>query len=297
MDQLVQVELILGVAEVADDLAVGVLVTELFQLLFAEAEQHLFGALVAAIALVCDIPLVEDVGFKALQRQLHHVLRRLARAEHFSDGGHGGNVLFQLGDLSIGGTRQQLDEIAACAGDGQVFIDQNPQRTDGGHLLTVSIVAGQVFGDLTRDKRHLADGRFFLQAVIPDDGQHTVPADGTADIQMAVFFERKLHQRIVDAALHVAGAIGAGDEDARRAAARNAQGDGVPVILEHGAHQGGPRQQTAKGGAAGRTGLVELFGLADDCGRVHTAEDDTAVFRQAADQIRHIIVPPIGYTA
>ena len=81
LDQLVQVELILGVAEVADDLAVGVFVAELFQLLFAEAEQHLFGALVAAIALVCDIPLVEDVGFKALQSQLHHILRRLARAE------------------------------------------------------------------------------------------------------------------------------------------------------------------------------------------------------------------------
>ena len=38
LDQLVQVELILGVAEVTDDLAVGVLVTELFQLLFAETE-------------------------------------------------------------------------------------------------------------------------------------------------------------------------------------------------------------------------------------------------------------------
>ena len=136
-----------------------------------------------------------------------------------------------------------------------------------------------------------------MQAVIPDNGQHTVPANSTADIQMAVFFEWKLHQRVVDAALHVAGAIGASNEDARRAAARNAQGNGVPVILEHGAHQGGSRQQTAKGGAAGRTGLVELLGLADDCGRVHTAEDDTAVFRQAADQIRHIIVPPIGYTA
>ena len=52
LDQLVQVKLILGVTEVTDDLAVWVLVTELFQLLLAEAEQHLFGALVAAIALV-----------------------------------------------------------------------------------------------------------------------------------------------------------------------------------------------------------------------------------------------------
>ena len=114
---------------------------------------------------------------------------------------------------------------------------------------------------------------------------------------MAIGLGRQLHQRVVDAALDIAGAIRTSNDDACRAVARNAQGDGVPVILEHGAHQGGPRQQTAKGGAAGRTGLVELLGLADDRGRVHTAEDDTTVFRQAADQIRHIIVPPIEYTA
>ena len=46
-----------------------------------------------------------------------------------------------------------------------------------------------------------------------------------------------------------------------------------------------------------REDAMELFGFADDLGRVHAAEHDAAVLRQAADQIRHIIVPPIGYTA
>ena len=79
--------------------------------------------------------------------------------------------------------------------------------------------------------------------------------------------------------------------------ARHTQRNGIAVILEHGAHQGGSRQQTAKGRATSGTGFMELFGFADDLGRVHAAEHDAAVLRQAADQIRHIIVPPIGYTA
>ena len=49
--------------------------------------------------------------------------------------------------------------------------------------------------------------------------------------------------------------------------------------------------------AAGGAGGVQLFGLADGLGGIHAAEHDPAVLRQAADQIRHIIVPPIGYTA
>ena len=56
------------------------------------------------------------------------------------------------------------------------------------------------------------------------------------------------------------------------------------------------QEQAAQGCAAGRTGVVQLLGRADDLSGVHAAEHDTAVFRNAADKIRHIIVPPVGYT-
>ena len=251
----------------------------------------------AAIALVGHLPLVEDIGVEALERQFHHILRRLARAEQLGDGGHGGNVLFQLRDLSIGRTGQELDEVAARTGNGQIGIHQHAQSADRGDLLAVGVVAGQILRDLAGDQRHLPDGGLLLQPVIADDGHNTVSADSPADVQVAVFLERKLHQRVVDAALHVAGAVGARDQHTRRAVTGDAQGDGIAVILEHRAHHGGTRQQTAKGRAASGAGFMELFGFADDLGRVHAAEHDAAVLRQAADQIRHIIVPPIGYTA
>ena len=272
-------------AEVADDLTVGVLVAELFQLLTAKAEQHLFGALVAAIAMITHIAFVEDVGVKALQGQFHHVLGRLARTQQLGDGRHRRDVLFQLGDLGVGRAGKQLQQIAARTGNGQVLVHQNAQRADSRDLLAVGIVAGQVLGDLAGHQRDLTDGRLFLQAVVADDGQHAVLADGPAHIQMAVLLERKFDQRVIDAALDVARAIGARNDDARRAAARNTQGHGVPVVLEHGTHQGRTRQQTAKGRAAGGAGLVELLGFADDLGGIDAAEHDAAVFRQAANQI------------
>ena len=46
-----------------------------------------------------------------------------------------------------------------------------------------------------------------------------------------------------------------------------------------------------------REDAMELFGFADDLGRVHAAEHDAAVFRQAADQVCHNVIPPIVYTA
>ena len=113
---------------------------------------------------------------------------------------------------------------------------------------------------------------------------------------MAVLLCGKLDQRVVDAAFDVAVCVGAGDDDASRAAAGHAQGDGVAIILEHRTHQGDTGEQTAKGCAAGGTGGMQLFCRADDLSGVHAAEHDTAVFRNAADKIRHIIVPPVGYT-
>ena len=241
-------------AEVAHDLATGVFVPHFHQLLAAKAEQHLFGALGAAVTLVVHIPLVQHIGVKTGQRHLHHVLGGLALVEHGSDRRHGIDVLFQLVDLGIGGTGQQLHHKAARAQDGQVFVHQNTQRHDGGHLLTVGVVAGQVFSDLAGHQRHLTHGRLLLQAVVADDGEHTVAAHGAAHVQMAVFLQGQLHKGIIDAALDVAGAVGAGNDHAGGAAACHAQGDLVAVILEHGAHEGCAGEQTAQRRAAGGAG-------------------------------------------
>ena len=113
---------------------------------------------------------------------------------------------------------------------------------------------------------------------------------------MAVGLGGQLHQRVVDAALDVAGAVRAGDEHTGRTAALNAQGDLVALILEHGPHQGCAGEQAAQRCTAGGAGGMQLLGLAHDVGGVHTAEHDAAVFGQAADQICHKVIPPIVYT-
>ena len=216
--------------------------------------------------------------------------------EHLGDRGHGGDILFQTGNLGIDRTRQELQQIAARADDGQILVHQNAQRTDRGDLLAVGIIAGDVLGNLAGHQRHLTDGWLLLELVVPDDRQYTVFSDGAADIQMAVLLCGKLDQRMVDAALYIAVCVGAGDDDTRRAAARHAQGDGIAVILEHCAHQRHAGEQTPQSRATGSAGGMQLFRLADDLGRVHATEHDAAVLRNAADQIRHIIYPPIGYT-
>ena len=157
--------MIFSVAEMTDDLAVRILIPELFQLLATQAQQHLFGALGTAVTLVLHLALIQNIGVEACQCKVHHILGGLAFPKQFSNGRHGGDVLLQLGDLGIGGTGQQLQQEAARAGNGQVSIHQHPQSADGGHLLAVSIVAGQVLGDLAGDQRHLAHSGFFLQAV------------------------------------------------------------------------------------------------------------------------------------
>ena len=243
------------------------------------------------------IALVQHVGFKTRQRQLHHILGGLALVQHGGNGRHSCDIFFQLIDLRVGSARQQLHHKAACTEDGQIFVHQHAQCHDGGHLLAVGVVGGQVFGDLAGDQRYLPHGRLLLQAVVPDDGEHTVSAHSAAHIQMAVRLCRQLHQGVIDAALHVAGAVGAGNDHARRAAAGHTQGDLIAVVLEHGAHQGCAGEQTAQCRAAGGAGGVQLFGLADDLGGVHAAEHDAAVLRQAADQICHKVIPPIVYTA
>ena len=95
---------------------------------------------------------------------------------------------------------------------------------------------------------------------------------------MAICLGRQLHQRVVDAALDIAGAIRAGNDDACRAVARNAQGDGVPVILEHGAHQAGTRQQAAQGSTAGGARGVKSFCFTDNIRRIYATKNDSAVF-------------------
>ena len=57
------------------------------------------------------------------------------------------------------------------------------------------------------------------------------------------------------------------------------------------------REQAAQCRAAGGTGGVQLLGAAHKFGGIHTAEHDAAVFRQAADQVCHNVIPPIVYTA
>ena len=280
-----------------DDLTIRVLIPELFQLLAAQAQQHFLGTLFTAVTLVLHLALIQNIGVEACQCKVHHILGGLAFPKQFSDGRHCGDVLLQLGNLGIGGTGQQLQQEAARAGNGQVSIHQHTQSADGRHLLTVSIVAGQILGDLAGDQRHLAHSGFFLQAVVTDDSQHAIFAHSTAHIQMAVCFQRQLYQRVVDAALDIAGAIGTGNNRAGGAAARHTQRNGIAIVLEHGAHQGRTGEQAAQGCTAGRTGMVQLLGRADDLSGVHTAEHNTAVFRNTADQIRHFLFPPIGYTA
>ena len=126
-----------------------------------------------------------------------------------------------------------------------------------------------------------------MELIVSDNGQHAILSNGPAHVQMAVGLGGQLHQRVVDAALDVAGCIGAGNDNACGAAARNTEGDAVAVVLEHRAHQAGPRQQAAQGGAAGGTGGVQFFSGADDIRRIHTAEYDAAVLRQASDQFSH----------
>ena len=136
-----------------------------------------------------------------------------------------------------------------------------------------------------------------MQAVVPDNGQHAVLAYGSAHVQVAIGFGGQLHQRVINAALHVAGAVGAGNEHTGRAAALHPQGDAVAVVLEHGAHQGSTGKQTPQCRAASGACGVKLFCFTDDLGGIHTAEHDAAVFRQAADQVCHNVIPPIVYTA
>ena len=280
----------------ADHLTLRVFVPELYQLFAAKAEEHILRALLAAVALILHLAGIEDLRVEARHCQLHHILRGLPCPEQLGDGRHGGDVLLQTGDLGIGRARQELQQIAAGAGDGQILVHQNAQRTHGGDLLAVGIVAGDVLGDLTGHQRHLTHRRLLLELVVPDDGQNAVFADCAAHVQMSVLLCGKLDQRVVDAAFDVAVCIGAGDDDARRAAAGHAQSDGITIILEHRAHQGDTGEQPAKGCAAGGAGGMQLFCRADDLSGVHAAEHDTAVFRNAADKIRHIIVPPVGYT-
>ena len=95
--KLVQVELILGVAEMTDHLAAGVFVPELFQLFAAKAEKHILRALLAAIALILHLAGVKDLRVEACHCKLHHILRGLPCVEHLGDRGHGGDILFQAG--------------------------------------------------------------------------------------------------------------------------------------------------------------------------------------------------------
>ena len=192
-----------------------------------------------------------------------------------------------------------------CSVEETTFYEQQPQllrRTEaqgahGGDLLTGSIVTGQVLGDLAGHQRHLAHGGLLLQPVVPDDREHTAAAHCTAHVQMAVGLRGQLHQWVVDAALDVARAVGAGNEHTGRAAALHPQSDLVAVVLEHGAHERCTREQAAQCRAAGGTGGVQLLGTAHKFGGIHTAEHDAAVFRQAADQVCHNVIPPIVYTA
>ena len=87
-----------------DDLAVRILIPELFQLLAAQAQQHFLGTLFTAVTLVLHLALIQNIGVEACQSKVHHILGGLAFPKQFSDGRHCSDVLLQLGDLGIGGT-------------------------------------------------------------------------------------------------------------------------------------------------------------------------------------------------
>ena len=63
--QIVQIELIPIVAEMANDLTMRVLIPHFFQLSAAQAQQHLFGALLAAVALVGSRMSIQHLRLKA----------------------------------------------------------------------------------------------------------------------------------------------------------------------------------------------------------------------------------------
>ena len=96
--------MIFGVAEMADDLTIRVLIPELFQLLAAQAQQHFLGTLFTAVTLILHFAFIQDIGVEACQSEVHHILGGFAFPKQFSDGRHCGDVLLQLGDLGIGGT-------------------------------------------------------------------------------------------------------------------------------------------------------------------------------------------------
>ena len=70
--------MIFGVAEMTDDLTIRVLIPELFQLLAAQAQQHLLGTLFTAVTLVLHLALIQYIGVEACQSKVHHILGGLA---------------------------------------------------------------------------------------------------------------------------------------------------------------------------------------------------------------------------
>ena len=163
-------------------------------------------------------------------------------------------------------------------------VDQHAQRAHGRRLFADCKVPRHILGDLTRNKRHLADVRL-AQAQVADHVQRAVFAHGPAHVQVAVGARRQLHNRVLHIALDMAAAVRHGQQAAGRAAAVHLQRYGVAAAFEHRAHHGGGGQQAAQRGGGHGARFVQALHLAHDGGGIHAVKHHAAVFRYAAQKI------------
>ena len=282
--QIIQIDPVIFVAELAVHLRDGVLIAHFFDLFFAKAADHFFNALETAVALIGHMVAVQNIRLEALQRQLQHIAHAHALLQHRCHAGHGLDVLFKMLDFLLGGTGQQLHDKAACTADTQVLIHQHTKSADRGDLLADGKVGGYILGDLAGGQRHLADIRL-AHAEVADNIKGAVLADSSAYIQMAVCPRGQLYDRMLHIALDIACTVRNRQQTARRAAALDLQRHRVLRAFQHDAHHRSSRQQAAQRRRGDSARLVQALHIADDLGRVHAVKYNAAVLGNAAQHV------------
>ena len=276
-----------GVAEAAEDLqllglALGDLLgEEVIDLLAAQGLHDGIHFGLGAVALVVHGQLVENVVGNVAQSHVHDGLVVHTAVDHGGEVGEVGGVALQKIDGVLVGKGEELDQNTAGGTAGVVGVHKYAQGAEGGDLLALGVVGGDVLGDLAAGEgNRAAFGN--LTAQVLDDGDHSVPHE-TAHVQLTAGLEGEIGGGMLHVAANVADPIADGDDAACGAVSLKGNGDGVGLLAQHAPHHGGHGQDAAQRGGGGGGGHVVFDGAVDHLGGTNDVDPRTAVLGHGAE--------------
>ena len=176
---------------------------------------------------------------------------------------------------------KELNQDTARGAAGVVGVHQHAQGAEGGHLLALGVVGGDVLGDLAAGQSHrpaLGD----LASQILDHVDDTVTHQ-TAHVQLAVLLQGQIGGGVLDVAADVADPVADRDDPTRGAVALKGHGDGVGLLAQHAPHHGGDGEDAPQSRRGGGGGLVVLNGLVDYVGGTNDVYPRAAVLGHGAE--------------